>query len=99
MKKAIILLLALVLAFGVLSGCGRTGTGTPDLMPGDGSMLDPDAEDGVVHDRDGFLEDQERTSPAPIITPYPSMSPSPDQNQGTGTQSGTGMQPEQSPTP
>lgn len=69
MKKIIALLLVPVLALGLLAGCGyentvndardtAEGKRTPQVTPV------PDYEDGVVTDRDGFIEENEEGTAA-----------------------------------
>ena len=64
MKKLTAALLAVVLLCSLLAGCGsrnmEDGTvagpsGSPMIAP----SMTPDLEDGVVDDRDGFIEDEE----------------------------------------
>ena len=84
MKRAIIFVCVLTLICTVLCGCGSLRDGPPmqspaatmDLIPDASPMLTPSADDGIVKDEDGMIEDNEPTGTAkPSASPRPSASP------------------------
>lgn len=80
MKKIIALLLVPVLALGLLAGCGYENTmdDTRDTA-GEKRTVQitpmPDYEDGVVTDRDGFIEENEEGTTAENGSQTPRVPP------------------------
>ena len=86
MKKAMVYIIALTLAFSaLLAGCGEiqrtdrettSPTATPKITSAPESMM-PDPEDGVVRDEDGIITEEdngsqdEKTPVIPHSTPIP----------------------------
>lgn len=64
MKKTLVYILALVSLLGLLTGCGAKNNDdavepTPDVTDNVLPMETPDANEGVVNDEDGIIEENE----------------------------------------
>lgn len=96
MKKAMVYLLALTLAFStMLAGCGEMrgtdGNTAKPTEPPQATVVPetmmPNPEDGVVRDRDGIITDRDTDGSRTGTTP---LTPENNENSGAGTGSMNG---------
>lgn len=104
MKHKILCLLLAALLCLALCGCGSYGTqdgrrpGEMEILPDTSPLIDPDMDDGVVHDHDGIIEDHD-TGNGHSGDPDSMTSPSPMPGESTAPTTSPTTAPSSSPRP